>query len=124
MSIESKNKATLNEMGHFTNGVISTACMLGVLQPVFTIKTYVMNGQGFPPVQALYRGLGLNLLGGALPQGVAFLTYDFTKRLWSPDKELTSWEKMLVGSIPGLAMAPLTTILERMMVIKQLQGGS
>ncbi len=117
--------ATLNDCGHFTNGVLANAAMAAVMQPTFTVKTYTMNGLGRPPLGKLYNGFLVNALTGGPAEGCTFLTHHMAlKIIKKPNETISDLENFFVsggsGAIGALALAPC----ERMMIQKQIQEGS
>ena len=69
-----ENRSELNKVGEFANGVFSNAAMVVIMQPAFTLKTFLMNGIGLPPLGKLYSGTLVNILSGGPSEGLVFAT--------------------------------------------------
>ncbi|MBN2479724.1 MAG: hypothetical protein JXA94_05810 [Parachlamydiales bacterium] len=123
--MSSKSEVKLNQTGHFFNGVASSLSMTTVMQPVFTLKTYVMQGAGKPAIRNLYRGYFSNCASVVPSQGIAYLTNGVMNKTLKKEEGKSSTAKELAYSIiPGSAASPWATACERVMIVQQLQGGS
>lgn len=115
----------LNDGGHFVNGFIANGTMTVAMQPFFTLKTYVMNGQGLPPVSKLYRGLGVNIISGGPAEGITFLTHHLTCRFLKGDAHhTTDGENLAASVLSGALGAVAISPCERVMIQQQVNGGS
>jgi hypothetical protein len=121
MTTQSKSVDTLIPAGHFTNGVVSNGVTATTLQPLFVAVTYVMDGKGWPPFGALYRGLGANLLGVVPAQTVGFGVNGLI-RSWI--QEPTELQKAGAAGVAGAAGAVPATVCERIAKLQQLNGGT
>lgn len=117
---------TLNGMGQFVNGSASMCAMMSVMQPVFTLKTYVMSeNKGLPPPSSLYKGLGANCASASPALGIAFFTkYVGTEWLTQGKRPLTNGEKLGLSLASGAAGGPCAAFFERVMIYQQLYSGS
>lgn len=114
------NKSTLNKVGHFVNGVISNTLMIAGMQPIFTWKTYRMNGLPLPrSLPALFNGMLVNASSGAPAEGIAFVAEN---QLSSQNP--ISLRRLGVSCLAGAMGAPITAALERIAIQQQLHGRS
>ncbi len=114
---------SLNETGHFTNGVCSSLAMVAAMQPAFTVKTWVMGGKGLPPQSELYRGMLPNCIAVGPAQGAGFVGYAAGLKLVAKDpKNPTSVEKFQASLVAGFSGTPFATAFERIMIVQQMHG--
>ena len=111
----------LNKTGHFANGFISSVFMIGVTQPLFTVKTYWMNGLKTPDVSIFYRGIVPNALSAGLAEGVVFLTQEVATRNFVNFPMNSTTKEFTISSIAGIIGAPINSACERVMIHQQLK---
>lgn len=115
----SRSVTTLTKAGHFTNGVVSSACVIAALQPAFTIKTWIMSGRGMPPVRRLWDGLLPNALSGGPAEGAAFVSQEGLSQVCQ-SKQSSETEEFAISLLAGTSSAPINACSERIMTQQQL----
>ena len=121
----SNPQETLTKTGHFINGACSSLVMITCLHPVSTIKTYLMNGRGFPSIRNLPKGISLSM-GSIVPiQSVSFFTQGaLVNHYFGGRREnMTDMQKLAVGLAAGISASPLAVIFDRIIIQMQLNGG-
>lgn len=113
---------SLNHFGHIVNGACSTGIMLLTLQPLNTVKTYIMAGKGMPSHKALYRGMTPVAINNISVQSLSFFTQGFfVKRYFQGTREnMSAPEKIIVATASAISTSPLSTVLDRIMILCQL----
>lgn len=115
------SEANSNKLKEFYTGAFASLGMITVLQPVFTIKTFVMSDRGFPPLSKMYSGYLANASSTMPTQGVVFLTYAQLESYFGGKDKLSDYEKLGISLLAGFAGAPIVTVFERAMTLNQLE---
>jgi len=110
---------TLTTLGSGCNAAISSFLNISIWQPLFTIKTTVMTGKGFPRINTLYKGYGANLTCDITNQATAFIANKFFTTTIINSKPLSLPEECVAGLFSGAVSAPLLSIFERLMILEQ-----
>jgi hypothetical protein len=137
-----KSQHTLNGIGHVTNGMTASLAMLGFMQPVFTVKTHVMDegcfkrgvvkifqdmhGKSLPfKVRYLNRGFIPNVSSTLPAQAITFGSYHALEQyVFSKEYMGTDEGKLSGGLMSGAISSPVTAAFDRVMIIQQKEGGS
>ncbi|MCF7853092.1 MAG: MC/SLC25 family protein [Simkaniaceae bacterium] len=121
------SKCKLTSLGHFVNGVLANTTSVLLMQPGFTLKTFMMCGKGLPPIRSLYNGTAVNVISGGPAEGIAFLAHFVACSFFrnnSKSGELSDGGNLAAsiigGALGALAIAPC----ERVMIQQQLNPGS
>lgn len=116
---------TLSDIGHATNGALSITGGLLVAQPLFTLKTYLMLGKGFPPLHRLWSGYFVNVACSAPAEAIAFFSYHlFEKTVHRANEDLTTLQNFSASTLAGVISSPINAAFEQVMIKQQLHGGS
>ncbi len=116
---------TLNSSGHLFNGVLSGLSAVTVLQPGYTLQTYLSTGKGLPPLNTLYRGFAANATCDVSGSALTFLFYGVLSRSMAKGGESHSKEKEAgIGLVAGAGASPAMAACERVMILQQIHGGS
>ena len=110
-----------NKLKEFYTGAFASLGMITMLQPVFTIKTFVMSDRGFPPLSKMYSGYLANASSTMPTQGVVFVTYSQLESYFGGKDNLSDYEKLGISLLAGSAGAPIVTVFERAMTLNQLE---
>src|SRR5689334_15040649 len=134
-----RSSHTLNDAGQFTNGALANSAMLTVMQPVFKVKTFFMNGgslsfealaRAFSPGQLprtlreAYRGYPANCASVVPAGAVGFLVNGAVLRQLAPDRQPTNGEQAAASLAGAVVGAPFANGFERVMILQQQHGGS
>lgn len=113
---------SLSPLGASVQGTLSSFINMSLCQPLFSVKSYIMAGKGYPPTTHLYRGYRINVLADISNQGVAFLTYRTYSKYVHHDQPMSSVQEFAGGLVAGAVSAPLQGACERIMIIQQLSS--
>jgi len=114
-----RSSKTLNGLGHFTNGCLSSFGMLAVVNPFEKIKTELYN-KNRPSFNGAMRGFPIGALALIPSQGTAFATYEAALRYLSPDQEPSEKDKAFATTVVSLPMSLSACPFERIKTIQQL----
>lgn len=119
---EINSKFQLSKGGHVCNGLVSTIFTVAVTQPLYTYKTFVMNGLRMPGFSKLYKGYSVNAFCGGLAEGAIFGMEETASRAFKEKDKESLKADFLVSFSSGAMGGPLNAIWERIMTLQQLKG--
>ncbi|MEI8365159.1 MAG: MC/SLC25 family protein [Parachlamydiaceae bacterium] len=124
MSLTPTN-SRLTDTGTVLNGMCSSAVTIPLMHPLSTIRTSIMSGKGLPHVSTLYKGV-LTTFTGVVPiQTISFFTQGvLVNHCFGGDRNsMSDRDKIAVGACAGAATSLPFTLFDRIVIIKQQQGG-
>lgn len=126
---------SLTTSGHFCSGSISTLVAIGVTQPLITLKTLSQSKKTISSIHPqtsvfyltkyLWSGFIPNAISGCFAESIAFSVYNRGKQpLEDEDGKLSDVNNLFLSCVSGFAGAPFCSVLEQVMIRKQLYQGS
>lgn len=114
----------LTPVGSLVNGIVSSMGALLFTQPLFAIKTSVINTGRLPPIGKLYKGLLPNLCTGGTAEGVAFFSVHLFIGHSSGQQGENALQNLAASVFAGCIGSPINAILERSMIQQQVHPGN
>lgn len=100
-------------------GIAANTIAVTIMQPAFVFKTYFQNNLGAPPLKALPRGLFANIIGGGALQATVFYANTLTQKHIPEPRTLA--QSLGINLISGAIGAQVATVVERIMILQQLE---
>ena len=118
-----RERATIS-LHSFLAGSIAGAVGTLVGHPLDTLKVHAQAGRRSPSsLRCLFRGVGTPLIGAGALQAANLGVYENVRRRLSADRPPLLCHAA-AGSVAGLCISPVTTLLSRVKVQQQLTGQS
>mmetsp|Transcript_38433 Transcript_38433/g.127281 ORF Transcript_38433/g.127281 Transcript_38433/m.127281 type:complete len:289 (-) Transcript_38433:73-939(-) len=118
-----RESATIS-LHSFLAGSIAGAVGTLVGHPLDTLKVHAQAGRRSPSsLRCLFRGVGTPLIGAGALQAANLGVYENVRRRLSADRPPLLCHAA-AGSVAGLCISPVTTLLSRVKVQQQLTGQS
>lgn len=114
----------MNNVGHLTVGGLASFSMIMTLQPIDTMKTYLMSGKSIPHPSLFYRETA-SAIASIVP--IHCLTFLFHGIIINQQAEATQrkrnhFQKTCNGIIAALFSSPLATIFQRVTILGQIKN--
>lgn len=116
-----RSSATLTPWGHALKGGLSSTLVIGAVNPLFVLQTYLSNNQGLPSLKTLWKGAIPNCVSIGPAMLIAAGTSAVATQWMSANGTLSDKQKLVSGALSAVPGGISATPLERIRDVMQLR---